>query len=214
MARELVVPWSRDRMYGIRRQLYSLPRRCRAELQRESALRRAFQQCQATRHGRKFISGADPVWTEPALEDAADRRHERGAPSKEDAVDRTVIYARTAHHLCDGLLNRGEVWSNPGFEFVTGDRCVKVESVIPEGEVGLVLLREGNLGALDGLMQLVAEVRLDQLRKRGDLFRFERPNARRTKHFADGARAQKGEMMPMLESYVDPVWYRDESLVD
>src|SRR6476646_8909164 len=85
--------------------------------------------------------------------------------------------------------------------------------MILEYELGLILLGERDLGALDCLMQLVAQIGFYQVRQSGNFFGLEGPNARRTKHLADCASTQKGKMMPMLKSHIDPAWDGDKGLV-
>ena len=55
--------------------------------------------------------------------------------------------------------------------------------MIAKEKVGGILIGERDFGALDRLMQLIAEVCLDQVRQRSYLGGFEGSNARCAQHF-------------------------------
>src|ERR1700733_7269574 len=85
--------------------------------------------------------------------------------------------------------------------------------MIAKEKVGSILIGERDFGALDRLMQLIAEVRLDQVRQRSYLGGFEGSNARCAQHLAHCPRTQKRGGMPVLKPHIDPVRHRDQSLI-
>ena len=78
-----------------------------------------------------------------------------------------------------------------GFKLSTRDGCLQSDFVVMETELSVGVAGERDLGALHGLVELIAEIGLDQLREGCDLLRLEGADAGRAKHLADGAGAQE-----------------------
>lgn len=75
-------------------------------------------------------------------------------------------------------------------------------------------MREIDFQPLNGLMQLVAEVFVDQVDEGFNLFRFERVGASTFENLIDIARLEKRQVMPALEVGVDPGGNGGKQLVE
>ena len=71
------------------------------------------------------------------------------------------MHSGTGHHPGNSLLDRCQIRLDPRFKVSPCDRCVQVESMVMKVKRGVLLLGECDFGALDRLMQLIAEVCLD-----------------------------------------------------
>src|SRR5262249_44568539 len=141
---------------------------------------------------------------EALREDAADRRHERGAAGHEHTVDAGRVGGAGGEEPVDAAGGRGELGRDPRFELVAGKRLLDLRIGEPEGRVGAA--RGLDLGALDGAVELVGEIVVDDVAERRD------PRPLRALGALEDAveeeevlrRLQERQMVPTLEVAEEP----------
>ena len=150
--------------------------------------------------GGELVAGADPVGAEARLEDAPDGGDEAGAAGEEDAVHLHRRDAGGGAQAVDGGGDGGELIGDPTLEVGTGDAgaeaVVAGGSELREVEVGGLGVGELHLEALDGLVELVAQVVVDEGDEGGDLVRLLGAQPGGLEQLGDVAGLEKGEVVP------------------
>ena len=166
--------------------------------------------------GGKLVAGGDAAG-ETGFEDGADGGDEAGATGEEDAVDGGGSGADGVEEGVDGFSDLGEIWGDPAFEVGAGDEGAEVEGSrfgTAEEELGVVVAGECRFGALDGLVELVAEILVDEGLEGFDLFRLHGALAGGGQDFEHVAGAEEGEVVPAFQIGVDPGGDGREGLVE
>ena len=133
--------------------------------------------------------------------------HEAGAAGEKDLVDVVGRKPRVVEEGVDGGGDLLQLGGDPMLEPGAGDGALEFERAClraGEDEAGLRLAGERRLGALDGLVELVAEVLLDECLEGFEFCRLLRTLDAGGDKLEHVACAQEREMVPALEVGVDP----------
>src|SRR4029077_5433101 len=114
--------------------------------------------------------------------------------------------SRRRNQRVDASLNFCQLLRNPILESSSFHGGLYVDETVGKPELSYVVLRQIALHFLNGAMQIVPEIFLEQVEQRFNLRGLECRRLAAVQHVDDAVGAQEREVVPVFEFGVDPVW--------